>query len=221
MPAVTRADRDRGYEQCVVTFIDILGFRHLLATRNASEIVDALASLREFTAGDANDRPPPRRMAEVRLNSESYSEAVSDAVVRVRPVEIQAPDGAFVNELIDLVHATVACVNRDILIRGGLAIGAAHVGLDGKGPIFGPAMVRAYEIEDTEAVYPRIMIDEDAIEQYLGDASLWRYQEHDSWEASLARQLIGVAEDGTHFVDYLRGLDRENSMTTSWVNSPS
>lgn len=171
MPAVTRADRDRGYERCVVTYIDILGFRHLLATRDASEIVDALASLREFTAGDANDRPPPRRMAEVRLNSESYSEAVSDAVVRVRPVEIQAPDGAFVNELIDLVHATVACVKRDILIRGGLAIGAAHVGLDGKGPIFGPAMVRAYEIEDTEAVYPRIMIDEDAIATVARDST--------------------------------------------------
>ena len=142
-------------------------------------------------------------MDEVRLYTQSFSEAVSDAVVRVRTVDTQSKDGPFVHELINLMHASIECVNQGILIRGGMTIGPVHVGLAGKGPIFGNAMVRAYEIEENEAVYPRIMIDEDAIEAYLTDNSLWQDGEFDADEAELARRLIRVSEDGSYFLDYL------------------
>lgn len=196
-------DHDRGYERGIVTFIDILGFRALLKTRHASDIVKAVKALRAFTAGEADDDEPPVRMDEVRLYSQSFSESVSDAVVRVRTIDTQSQDGPFVHELINLMHASIECVNLGILIRGGMTIGPVHVGLDGKGPIFGDAMVRAYEIEENEAVYPRIMIDEDTINAYLADKSLWQDGEFDSDEAEIAGRFIGVTEDGSYFVDYL------------------
>jgi hypothetical protein len=196
-------DYDRGYERCIVTFIDILGYRALLKTRDAADILKIVKALRTFTAGNADEDEPPTRMDEVRLYTQSFSEAVSDAVVRVRTVDTESQDGPFVQELIDLMHASIECVNQGILIRGGMTIGPVHVGLDGKGPIFGNAMVRAYEIEANEAVYPRIMIDEDAIEAYLTDRSLWQDGEFDSDEAEIARGFIGVTEDGSYFMDYL------------------
>lgn len=151
-PEATLTDYDRGFERCVVTFIDILGYKSLLKTRHAADIVKILKSLRAFTAGDADDEDLPTRTDEARLYSQSFSESVSDAVVRVRTVDTQSQDGPFLYELIDLMHATIECVNQGILIRGGMTIGPAHIGLDGKGPIFGNAMVRAYEIEENEAV---------------------------------------------------------------------
>ena len=196
-------DYARGYERCIVTFIDILGYRVLLKTRNASDIVKIVRTLRAFTAGDADHHEPPTRMDEVRLHTQSFSESVSDAVVRVRTVDTQSQDGPFVHELIDLMHASIECVNQGILVRGGMTIGPVHVGLDGKGPIFGNAMVRAYEIQENEAVYPRIMIDEDAIEVYLTDESLWQDGEFNHCEEETARRFIGVTEDGSYFVDYL------------------
>jgi len=199
-----RSDYERGFERCVVTFIDILGYRNLLNTRDAAEIVDIVNALRTFTAGDSDEDESPRRMDEHRLYSQSFSESVSDAVVRVRTVDTQSPDGAFVLELIDLMHAMIECVNRGILIRGGMTIGPVHIGLDGRGPIFGNGMVRAFKIESEEAVYPRIMIDDTALEAYLSDESLWNDGEVDADEARLALEFIAVAEDGSHFVDYLR-----------------
>lgn len=197
-------DYERGFERCVVTFIDILGYRNLLNTMRAEELVGVVNALRGFAAGDGDDAEPPRRSDEIRLHTQSFSESVSDAIVRVRTVDTQSCDGPFVHELIDLMHAIVECVSRGILIRGGMTIGPVHVGLDGRGPIFGNGMVRAYKIEDEEAVYPRIMIDDQALEIYLTDAALWKDGEQDGYEAALAMRFIGVAEDGSHFVDYLR-----------------
>ena len=188
----------------MVTFIDILGYRDLLNTRTAEEIVGIVNALRQFTAGDSDEDKSSRRTDEHRLYSQSFSESVSDAVVRVRTVDTQSPDGAFVLELIDLMHAMVECVNRGILIRGGMTIGPVHIGLKGRGPIFGNGMVRAFKIESEEAVYPLIMIDDAALEAYLSDESLWKDGDVDADEAHLVQQFIGVADDGSHFVDYLR-----------------
>lgn len=197
-------DYDRGFERCVVTFIDILGYRNLLNTMHADELVKVVNALRSFAAGDADDEETPSRSDEFRLFTQSFSESVSDAIVRVRTVDTQSKDGPFVHELIDLMHATVECVSRGILIRGGMTIGPVHVGLHGKGPIFGNGMVRAYRIEEEEAVYPRIMIDDQALKTFLDDAVLWQDGEKDAYEAELVMRFIGVAEDGSYFLDYLR-----------------
>ena len=199
----TDTDHARGYERCVVTFIDILGYKSLLKSRHASEILEVLQALRTFTRGDGDDDERPQSMDEVRLYTQAFSESVSDAVVRVRTVETQSQDGPFLYELLDLVHAQIDCVNHGILIRGGMTIGPVHIGLDGRGPIFGNAMVCAYEIEQNEAVYPRIMIDDAAVEAFLFDPSLWQHGQLDENDAEMAQQFIGVSEDGSYFVDYL------------------
>lgn len=48
------------------------------------------------------------------------------------------------------------------------------------------------------------MIDDDALEAYLNDQSLWQDGQFDKYEAETARRFISVAEDGSHFLDYLR-----------------
>lgn len=196
-----------GYEWAIVTFIDVLGFRSLLATRDAGEILEILQLLRDYTRGDGHEEPRPRSSDEIRLYSQSFSESVSDAVVRVRTTETQSQDGPFLFELINLMHAQIECLNRGILIRGGLTIGQVHVGLNGDGPVFGPAMVRAYEIEQGEAVYPRIMIDEGAIEEFINNPLLWQEGQFDENDLEMARRYIAVGEDGSYFLDYLSAAD--------------
>ena len=43
---------ERGFERCVVTFIDILGYKQILKTRHAEDIAKVVKALRTFTAGD-------------------------------------------------------------------------------------------------------------------------------------------------------------------------
>ncbi|PAP98618.1 hypothetical protein LRP31_33435 (plasmid) [Mesorhizobium mediterraneum] len=190
-----------------MSFIDVLGFRNLLETRHAYDIRDVLLQLREFTA--PVEELPIRRVKEPRLLSRAFADSVSDAVVRVRVFDTQYNDGAFFHELLDLLHAQVECIGHGVVIRAGVAVGKAHVGLDGKGPVFGPAMVRAYEIETDEAVHPRILVDEAAYQSFLDDARL-RQQDHDlEEELRHVDRLLRVDADGKRFIDYLGASESE------------
>lgn len=196
-----------GYEPCIVSFIDVLGFRNLLETRHAHDIRDVLRQLREFTA--PLEERPTRRVKDARLLSRAFADSVSDAVVRVRVFDTQYNDGAFFHELLDLLHAQVECIGHGVVIRAGVAIGNAHVGLDGKGPVFGPAMVRAYEIETNEAVYPRIVVDHRAYQSFLEDARLRKQDHRLEEELRYVDRLLRVDADGKRFIDYLVASESE------------
>ncbi len=196
-----------GYEPCIVSFIDVLGFRDLLATRHAHDIRDIMLRLRKFTTPDEVEKP--RRMKDARLYSQPIADSVSDAVVRVRVYDTQYRDGAFFHELLDLLHAQIQCVGSGVVIRAGVTIGDAHVGLNRKGPVFGPAMVRAYEIETHEAVHPRIVVDRSAYETFLTDTRLHKEGHTAKMEARYVDKLLRVDVDGTRFVDYLAGSESE------------
>ena len=209
-PEIAARVPGEGYEPCIVSFIDVLGFRNLLGTRHAHDIRDVLLQLREFTA--PIEERPTRRVKDARLLSRAFADSVSDGVVRVRVFDTQYNDGAFFHELLDLLHAQIECIGHGVVIRAGVAIGNAHVGLDGKGPVFGPAMVRAYEIETNEAVYPRIVVDHAAYQSFLEDARLRKQDHRLEEELRYVDRLLRVNSDGKRFVDYLAA--SKSSLTT-------
>lgn len=206
MAAPPKVEEGDGYEDCIVSFIDILGFKELLK-RPASEVMRILKILRHFAT--PREQTKPRRMKEMRLMSRAFAESVSDAVVRIRVYETQYRDGAFFYEMLDLLHAQIDCVNSGVLIRAGVTVGRAHVGANGEGPVFGEAMARAYRIESDEAVFPRIVIDEAAYQAFLSDVRLQSEDNDFDEERKHVDGLLKVGEDGTRFIDYLRGASKE------------
>lgn len=67
--------------------------------------------------------------------------------------------------------------------------------------LFGPALVRAYELESTAAIYPRIIIDPAVIEKTK------------EYQGSLWTEYIHRDEDGQLFLDYLYGAALDNLLT--------
>src|SRR5271156_3287745 len=59
--------------------------------------------------------------------------------------------------------------------------------------IVGPALVRAYQIEQSVAIYPRIILDDAAMKR-------WRYHFRPPWEESL-ETLVKLGGDGLCFLD--------------------
>lgn len=190
------------YEPCVVSFIDILGFRDVIKTRPAEEVYGIIKTLQKFTFPDEDE--PARSMDEVRLYSRAFAQSVSDAIVRVRPFNTQYRDGAFVHEILDLLYAQIELVNIGLLVRAGVTVGDAYAGFNGEGPIFGPGMVRAYEIESQEAIFPRIVIDDYALGQHKSDERLRAKHNLLKHELDMLEDLLAVGEDGIHFIDYLK-----------------
>jgi len=147
------------YEPCIVAFIDVLGFRDLVNSRSAADVQDAISALQHFTAPDKEELSKSDR----RLFSQAQARSVSDAVVRIRPYVTEYRDGALIHEILDPLKAQIELVKLRVLVRGGLTVGEARVGSSDRDPVFGPAMIRAYDIESKEVLFPRIVVDDDAL----------------------------------------------------------
>ncbi|MBL4795961.1 MAG: hypothetical protein JKY50_00955 [Oleispira sp.] len=210
-------ENDEGYEECIVTFLDILGFRALLNSKSSTEITEIMTTFRRLSEPEEVEKVT--RSAEVRLNSEACAEIISDAIVRVRTTETQYSMGPLIWELLDLLHIQIECVAKGILIRGATTVGPMHVGLNMDGPIFGPALVNSYEMEDSQVIYPRIAIDEALLAKHREDQRLRQDGNSYEDEESHLKKLLRVDDAGLHSIDYLRAsLGELGDGFVGWVN---
>lgn len=212
---MTDFDNDPDYEECLVTFFDVLGFRNLLHTRSGAETRDLLLMFRRVSEGDAT---PPTRSDEMRMTSEVHAEIVSDAIVRTRTIETQYQAGPLVWEIIDLLHIQIECVANGILVRGAMTIGPMHLGIDFSGPVFEPGLVQAYFMEEGEVIFPRIAIHEDVIERHRQDRTLWREGHSYADEQRVLNNLLRQDESGLQYIDYLRAsLGEIDGELVGWI----
>lgn len=172
------------YETCIVTFFDILGFREIVATRPADEISSMLSLLRKTTEISESAQEKP----------EVDYYAFSDSIVRVRRVSESVVETIGV-EANDIGLAQLDLAHRGVLIRGGLTVG--QVFSDGR-TLFGPAMIRAYDLESKNAVSPRILIDPKVVES----AGLAKLLRSTKIAGVMGNMLSDPLNDGV-IIDYL------------------
>lgn len=130
------------YENRVVLFMDILGFKDLVSSKGREvEILDALTIPKELSA-----KYPFNGKTAMELT------AFSDSVVVSEPVESDFNVERMVHYASYLQLKFLA---KGVLTRGGIAVGEMH---HKNGIAFGPALVEAYKLETELAHYPRIVI---------------------------------------------------------------
>jgi len=172
------------YEEMVVTFIDILGFKNLIKSKDLSEIrkiieqFNLYKNLSRYCHKTGNPN-----------NDTFNSISASDAIIRFTrfPNKCSSTD-VFIKELEILAHIQLKLIcDFQILIRGGLTIGQMYFNYNDRlSSFFGPAYIRAYEIETNIASYPRIVIDNSLNECF-----------------KITNNYISLGKDGELFIDYL------------------
>ena len=184
------------YRRAIVTYLDILGFREIVSSKSASEIAQILVTLKEISS-DGND-------AETVLEpGDAGSIAFSDAVVRVCPVDAGHKTGAVYHELNSLAFAQAALAEEGVFLRGGVTIG--DISFDPAARfIFGPALVRAYDLESNFAIYPRIVIDPSLIAAHSQEIALRGDGHTVEQDWKYVSEVIAKADDQLYFIDYLR-----------------
>lgn len=194
-----------GYRDCVVTFIDILGFRSIVSRSSPDEVEEIVRLVQRHAGSD--DKASAEELG-LDLEDMPWTRTIffSDSIVRVRPYDDVAHDGSLFHELLDLVHAQGELVYRGIFIRGGLTIGKLY---HRDNVLFGPAMVQAYDLESQFAKYPRIIVDPVALAALQTDKRLRREGHRLNEEREYIRKLLRFSEDGLHYVDYLGALRDE------------
>lgn len=188
------------YRDCVVTFIDILGFRNIVS-RRSPEKIQQIVDLVQRHAGSGDRAFAEKHPFDIN-DGMPWTRTIffSDSVVRVRPYDREIHDGSLFYELLDLVHAQGELVHRGIFVRGGLTVGKLY---HRDNVLFGPAMVQAYDLESKLAISPRIVIDPAALDALRTDKRL-RSEDHDlDDEWNYIRKLLRRGKDELHYVDYL------------------
>jgi hypothetical protein len=152
------------FEERVVAFIDVLGFKDVV--ENAVQIQEALAQLQ--TLVDLLESAIPSFDATVNQNVPNdlipKHISISDCIILSAPINDPATpyyDGleVIIMRCIQLTHEFL---NLGYLLRGGIELGQVwHEGSN----IVGPAYQNAYKLEN-KAVVPRIILSESATQHW-------------------------------------------------------
>lgn len=154
------------YENRVVAFVDILGFKDILARTvdkdnkdiepQIEKVIDAYNSIRDlFKLDEANSNNDPV-LNKFKVKSKivtTFSDSIVISFLQEEPAEI-------FYTLYDLQWMIMRLIHRGILCRGALTYGKM---IHTDEFLFGPALVEAYEMEGKAALYPRIIVSEELI----------------------------------------------------------
>lgn len=176
------------YSKRIVAFVDILGFK--AKTENAVEsddaaddILYALNRIHKIKQDNEKDNIG-RNVLDIQVTT------FSDSAVISYP---DKKDNLFWL-IIDIIHLQLDLILYGVLIRGGICIGDLYHDGD---IVFGPAMNKAYFLESKVAIYPRIIVEDTAVEHYV------KHVDGDKYDIDDIKSLILEDNDGLIYVDML------------------
>ncbi len=148
------------YSNCIVTYLDILGFKNIIETKSPEEIKTFLDIFLYSSLKESGNNI----LSDVKLSF------FSDLIVRTRdlanvgenPLYIQS---IIVDEIKCLKRIQKTLITEECLVpRGGMTIGEIYQDRDN---IFGPALNKAYDLESKKALFPRIILDDKAVQVFI------------------------------------------------------
>jgi hypothetical protein len=199
------------YQTHLVAFVDLLGFREALRDSNREDaILSLLRRLAAFQGDFFAESHKVENGHQSRLRPAVST--FSDNIVLSYPLEGLAQHALSIDIVILFLQNLVAYIawnafQSRLLIRGGIAIGNLyHEG----GVVFGPALVEAYEIERSVAIYPRVALG----------PSVTQSGEFDKWKSH-----TWYHDDGVAVLGYMMGFvmrtepagNRFNPMIKTWL----
>lgn len=181
------------YEERLCVFIDILGWKEATNTFSVEDLFKILQPFVEINDqhqfhkdfidhAKKNQKSSKENWIETSINGRKCSiptfyeqvqlSVFSDTLVLSKPA---AWVGSIYNDLPFIIRSFL---EKGFVIRGGISLGQlCHK----DNIIFGPALIEAYEIELSRAIFPRILID-DKVVTHTGANSLYIMKDHlDNW----------------------------------------
>lgn len=186
------------YAKRVVCFLDILGFRDIVAKTIDGHGVIQSARVAAITKA-------LRRLSDIQPSPDNYflSRRItqfSDSIVI--SFDIAEPACVFFT-LLDILHLQIDLVVGGVLCRGGVAVGHMHHSSE---HLFGPAMIAAYDLESKIARFPRVIVAPEVIECGAGAPAHHNRATH---ELQHIQDLLAIDEDEWPYINYVSGAQSE------------
>ncbi len=185
---VVMSEVDVTYEKRIVAFIDILGFKDLIEGTINSD--DSINNAKVKDLQDAFElvystikKHLPETIDNIKIST------FSDCIVISFPVNQE--DSLFYL-MLPFLWIHVDLLQYNILLRGAITRGLI---LHTDKMVFGPAMVRAYELESRNAIAPRIIVDSIVLDKQIE----WLESVRDAEEIyAIKNELKSLIADGRH-----------------------
>lgn len=180
------------YEKHVIAFIDILGFKEhiektLVDESYAKALHNILAYLNNIKVNNYKGDYPENNTSGREIS------VFSDSIVISYPLTYTS---AVFYLLLDVIHIQLDMLANGILLRGGITVGDLY---HRSGVVYGPAMNEAYKLESKNAIYPRVVVDENTLVEGVKNGFHSPKEELD-----YILSLINIDEDKQLIVDFLR-----------------
>ena len=172
------------YERRVCAFIDIMGFAGL---------VDSSESRPDLVVEISRVLEEVRAASPIGRGTRNRGVVFSDSIVLSSEVE----PAAIWSLLMSTAIVSINLAALGVLARGGISLGSL---VHSESQVFGPAMVSAYRLESSVALYPRVVVQKE-LEPQL-EAFVDPYASRERPLASYLRR----GPDGVAYVDFLSEL---------------
>lgn len=165
------------YEKRIVAFIDILGFKQMVIDsekigneKKIQSIDNALEYFKRFKDKtykyteliDVEEDAQKKGVENFRIHELLEINYFSDSIIISVKVEDEKINEIFSTFIVYIATLGNLLIKNGILIRGGMDIGNL---VHQKGKIFGNALIKAYTLESTIAIYPRIILSKNLLQK--------------------------------------------------------
>lgn len=183
------------YEKRIIAFIDLLGFKDLVANADCDRIKMALDILRDFTSDETDFGGKVIKTTKTREITQFSDSIVLSAAYN--------ENSAVFDTIYDLQLTVSQLLHHGFLCRGGVTVGElVHTNQY----LYGQAMVDAYLLESTKAKYPRIIVDD----RLIRIAETFHAKHHNSeQERDFVNEILSKDEDGCYYIDYFAKVQSE------------
>ena len=167
-----------------VAYLDILGITNRIKSSREAQL-DALNTLHNLYTSIMELADPQKG---IKKYEGIQFKIFSDNIIIAKPLSQEDPANDVAVLLSCVSNFLCSAVGAGVgwLVRGGITIGDFY--LDDT-IVWGPALLRAYELEDKIAIYPRIILDEIVTNVLSG--------------STIKNDFVRVDQDGLRFLNYM------------------
>lgn len=166
------------YSNQLIAFLDILGITHLIKSHcdgNEHVAIDKIEKIKKIVQTSTDIVSKSSRIDYLQISDSFVFVCEPDTVI-------------LLIELLSTIQVRILS-ECTFLLRGAITIGDAIVRDDGKF-IVGPAYIQAYQLQENDAIYPRIIIDNSVAKEIN--------------KQNLANNYLQQDSDKEYFIDFIK-----------------
>lgn len=187
-------DNELDKQECLVAFLDILGFKQQVkkyVNPKSAQDKKILENI-EYGMQTALKTIRERNNGLDLIQYKIFSDCICVSVPDFYDTQLEA---TMLCLLIDMIRiCSVYLFRWNIYVRGGISVGFHH---ENNNMIFSEGLIKAHDLEQGKAIYPRTILDEELVERFK---KLWINQKNTILDFGIEKKII-IDDKGVVFIN--------------------